>query len=296
MHEQAPVRTEKDLIGLGIENVDSLEEPTTLEVHQSLDAPAQVAALSPTGSIMDSPILDDVKSEVLAAQPGSVVEIAGRQYVPLDELLALREALARQFNTTVETPAKPTEPVVAPSVRPTLAPSTASSSTAATAIPARHVNPFAPREPLADNNTNTTTLTTAPPADIERDIPAAKISEAPTVAKSKPFSSKSTIKSKWDTEPSAQPARSTPFASKSTIKSKWGDDPFPPPPPKPITSVRTLSPIIGDRKVFGANAPEYDPPPPQAAEKRKFHEPGPGFYALVQDYANMNLGNVDEEL
>jgi hypothetical protein len=295
MHEQAPIQTGKDLIGLGIENVDSLEEPTTLEVHQYLDAPAQVAALSPTGSIMDSPILDDVKSEVLAAQPGGVVEIAGRQYVPLDELLALREALARQFNTTVDTAAKPTEPAPAPSVRPTLAPSTASSSTAATAIPARHVNPFAPREPLADNHENIT-LNTAPAADIERDIPAAKTSEAPTAAKSKPFSSKTTIKSKWDTEPSAQPARSTPFASKSTIKSKWGDDPFPAPPPKPITSVRTLSPIIGDRKVFGANTPEYEPPPPHSAEKRKFHEPGPGFYALVQGYANMNLDNVDEEL
>ncbi|KIW67711.1 hypothetical protein PV04_06943 [Phialophora macrospora] len=303
IHEQASVQIEspsKDLIGLGIGNVDFLEEPTTLEVHQSLEAPAQVVTLSPTGSIMDSPILDDVKSEVLAAQSGGVVEIAGRQYVPLDEFLALREAVERQLKTTVaanvpaiDTPEKPTESVIAPSVRPTAAPSTTSSSTSMTAIPTRPVNPFCPREPLTDDHANIT-LNTVPRAGVERDIPAVKVTKVPTVARPKPFSSNETIKSKWDTEPSAQPARSAPFSSKSTIKSKWSDDP--PPAPQPIIPVRTVSPIIGDRKVFGADAPEYDPPPPQGPEKRKFHEPGPGFYALMRDYANMNLSTGNEEL
>ncbi|ETI21927.1 hypothetical protein G647_05997 [Cladophialophora carrionii CBS 160.54] len=303
MHEQAPVSTEShgsDLIGLGIGNVEVQEATTVLDVHQSSNTAAQVSGLSPTGSIMDSPILDDVKSDVLPAQPGNFIEFAGRKYVSLDELLALREAIERHISTAVTTDAaaarsfeKPTEAVDAPRAQRTVASSTTSSSTPTTAVPARHVNPFAPREPVSNDYANTS-ATAAPSADIKKEVPAVKPEKAPTTTRTEPFTSKTTISSKWGDEPSDQPARSTPFSSKTTIKSKWGDDPSPQPSPVPITSVRTPSPIIGDRRVFGAKGAEYDPPPTQAAQKRKFHEPGPGFYALVQSYANMNLGNGNE--
>ncbi|EXJ59109.1 hypothetical protein A1O7_06540 [Cladophialophora yegresii CBS 114405] len=304
MHEQAPVQTEshgRDLIGLGIGNVELQAAATLLDVHQSSNATAQVAGLSPTGSIMDSPIPDDVRSDVLPAQPGNIIEFAGRKYVSLDELLALREAIERHLSTTVTTEVlaarsveKPTEPVDAPVAQPNAASSTTSSSTATKVIPARHVNPFLPREVVSHDRANTT-LTTALPADIKKEIAVTKPTTAPTTTGTKPFTSKTTISSKWGAEPSDQPVRFNAFASNTTVKSKWGDDPAPQPAPVPIMPVRTRSPIIGDRKVYGANGPEYGPPPPQAAQPRKFHEPGPGFYALVQSYANMNLGNGTSE-
>jgi hypothetical protein len=224
-------------------------------------------------------------------------------------LLALRDAIESKINAvmanevanaTASAPAF--EPTVAQVAQPALASSITSSSMATTAIPNRQANPFTVREPLADNDANISS-TSAAQNDIKKDVTAPESVKASTTTRPKSFASSKLVKSKWADEPppqparltytpsdlaveseeATQPARSTLFTSNKMVESKWANEP--PSRPAARSIVRPRSPIFGDGKVLGVQAPKYEPPrPPQKPDtKRKYHAPGPGFHQLLKD-------------
>ena len=324
--EQAAVPDEShtdDLIGLGIANIDMPDAAVIDGPDVSSSAPTQSLNLSPSGSLIDSPIMDNVNVQVLKAEPGSILDIAGRKYIALDDLLKLRDAIENKINAAMAGKASPATPSAAtldPSATRTtqlaLVSSSASSSTATTAVPSRPTNPFNTREPLANNDANIPS--TAPAfAGVNKNVATAEPIKVSSNIRAEPFSSNTTIESKWADKPASQPAssivntsnnvvepnlgsdplkrlaRPTPFASNNTIGAKWAAEPPPAPAPWPAPrlNLRPRSPIIGDRKVIGATFPKIDYPaprrPPQVPEKTKIelkhHAPGPGFHLLLKD-------------
>ncbi|KIW31386.1 uncharacterized protein PV07_03038 [Cladophialophora immunda] len=281
-----------DLIGLAIEDASLPDTHLTVEVHSGGGA-AQAGPLSPSGSILDSPILDQVSSEVLPAEAAKVVIVGGLRYVLESELLDLKAAVENQLNSTTaslvnNSPALITAPKAVSVPQPFLASSKVTSSVASTAVrPSCPVNPFAPREPLATNDTN---------------IAAAQVSSS----NSNKDSGGPSTTAKSASRPSSV------VTSNTTIISKWADDPSSRPTSRPAAPViRSSSPIFGDRKVFGHHSKEaaegqkYEPPPPKikrtVATKRQYEPPGPGLTWLLKEMADAKqkraaADEMDEEL
>ena len=272
--EQVSVQTESltnDLIGLGIGNVDLGIAPELMNAETSLAVPAQVNGFSPSLSIMDSPILDDVKSEVLTTEAGSIIDIAGRKYVAVDDLYALRDAIDEKINTVMaggisglaSMSERNVEPATVASAQPSSAPPTNTSSEATTVIPTARTNPFGVRMPLATNNANLS-LTTATPATTNKSVPAAEPIKAPSTRRPAPFASSTNISSKWGddqpavatkndvqaVEPLKAPAtrRPAPFASSTNISSKWGDD-------QPAVGTKNEVPAVEPVQASGTRRP-----------------------------------------
>ncbi|EXJ71610.1 uncharacterized protein A1O5_05418 [Cladophialophora psammophila CBS 110553] len=262
-----------DLIGLGIQDAMVSGDRLMPTAHGGADT-AHASPLSPSGSILDSPILDNVSSEALAADNPKVVIINGRRYVLEEELLCLKEAIGNQpgsaaTKVVLDFPSKPV-PEAAPVLEPSLTSSTLASTASIAIRPSRPINPFAPREPLATNDTN---IAAAP---ISSPIVKKDPGPPPTAAK-----------------PAARP--SSVVTSNKTIHSKWADEPSSGLTNRPAAPVmRSPSSIIGDRKVFGhlskeaAEGQKYDPPPPRVkpvAPKRFNQAPTPGLAMLLRDMA-----------
>ncbi|KIW91397.1 uncharacterized protein Z519_08293 [Cladophialophora bantiana CBS 173.52] len=278
-----------DLMGLGLPGAMASDDRLMPTAHGGADA-AQTSQLSPSGSILDSPILDNVSSEVLAADNPKVVIINGHRYVLEEELLCLKEAIGTQTssaatNAVPDFPSKPA-PEAAPVLQPSLTSSTLAAAASIAIRPSRPVNPFAPREPLARNDTNIAAALVSSPI-VKKDP-----GPPPTAAK-----------------PAALP--SSVVTSNKTIHSKWADEPSSGLTNRPAAPVlRSPSSIIGDRKVFGhlskeaAEGQKYDPLPPRVkpvAPKRFNQAPTPGLAMLLRDMAaaghlNSAAAEDDEEL
>ena len=289
-HDQGSVKAGShvhDLVGLGIEGIDVPRATTVPEAHLSPAARQADDALSPSGSIMDSPILEDINSEVLTTGPGGMIDLGSVMNAPLDQLMALRDAIEKQINAaTLRTVSEPTstetatEPTVAPSVQPSLVSSTNTSSTPTTAILNGHrENPFTVREPLASNDANIAPPPVAPVVDVKKHVPTSEPPKPATIARPKPFSSNKIIVSKWADEPASRPA------SRASAQ-----------------SFRSPSPMIGDSKAFGHPSKEaakgrgYEAPPARAVPKGKtFHAPGAGYAALLKDLQKMNVNGGNKK-
>ncbi|EXJ86144.1 hypothetical protein A1O1_06514 [Capronia coronata CBS 617.96] len=139
-----------DLIGLGIRNADVGGRTQ-----------AVVTGSSPhNGSIMDSPILDDVNNDVLVAGRGKVIVINGIRYVPESELLALKQTPTTSLATRDDPDAnRALEGNNSVSITAKLSPQSragqlstsdprSSSNVSRSALGA---NPFNPREPIVND-------------------------------------------------------------------------------------------------------------------------------------------------
>ncbi|OAL34193.1 hypothetical protein AYO20_06448 [Fonsecaea nubica] len=306
-----------DLIGLGIENA-TLSGTLPMATVHSAGGALQASPLSPSGSLLDSPVPDKVSSEVLPAQAAKVVVVHGHRYVHESELFALKKAIIEQFSNTTANlvgdllPSKPS-PNAVPATQRSLPTLTVPSSITATApLASRPDNPFAPREPLATNNSNISQVSSTISKDTSKPPPTAK----PAARPSSIVTSNKTVFSKWADEPAARPSSvvtsnkgifskwadesaarpSSVVTSNKAISSKWADEPatrLSNPTRAPV--VRPSSPIIGDRKVFGhlskeaAAGQKYDPPQPKPKQpvtgKRRYEPPGPGLTRLLQEIA-----------
>ncbi|KIW82576.1 hypothetical protein Z517_05603 [Fonsecaea pedrosoi CBS 271.37] len=306
-----------DLIGLGIENA-TLSGTLPMATVHSAGSALQASPLSDSGSLLDSPIPDKVSSQVLPAQAAKVVIVHGHRYVHESELFALKKAIIEQFSNTTANlvgdllPSKPLPNAVPVTQRslPTL--TVPSSVTAIAPLASRPDNPFAPREPLATNNSNISQVSSTISKETSNPPPTAK----PAARPSSVVTSNKTVFSKWADEPAARPSSvvtsnkavspkwvdesaaqpSSVVTSNKAISSKWADEPAARPsnPPR-VPVVRPSSPLIGDRKVFGhlskeaAAGQKYDSPqlkPKQPVMgKRRYEPPGPGLTRLLQEIA-----------
>lgn len=318
--DQASVQSEPqndDLIGLGIANVDVGKAPAVLEVQTSLTAPAQVVAFSPTGSIMDSPILDDVQSEVLTAKPGNILDIVGRKYIALDDLLALRDAIDKKINEAkASDTTQPTTPTQAAVAAPTKPSSTSTPSETVTVVPAGRANPFATREPLAANDVNVSSTPVV--SETKKIVVAAEPVKPAATRRPAPFSSNTKISSKWGDDPSpvttkkevpvattapAKTARPGPPSSNTQIFSKWAtQSELSRAPVTAAAPTRSGSPIFGDRKAFGymseeaRKVQEYTAPAPKPKSKTKSYiQPGDGYKWLLREINAMKVDDDDED-
>lgn len=286
-----------DLIGLGIENIDMSEAPAMLAGHTSSSA-----------NIMDSPIPNDVHSEVMPAKINfnDFFKFLDPETATMEELLRYKDFLDKQIEVKA-TQAPQSESKITPVGQPL-----ASSTTTVTSPPRRPNNPFGVREPLTGNDGNISASSI-----LEKNANLQPIENGASTTKP-------AIDSKWAPEPvlqsttcpvsglvatstgikepmvpqSNEPRHPKPFTSKDTILSKWADKPAELPTTQSVfgaaaSSIRSPSPIIGDAKVYGARGHNYDPPPPpkQPTKAKQFQKPGPGFERLLRDLNNMQLNS-----
>ena len=299
-----------DLIGLGIGNVEMSDAPTFQGIDESSTGPAQTLTLSPIGSLIDSPILDDVKVDVLAADPGGILDIAGGKYVALDDLLMLRDAIESKIKAAMasdDTEASPStivrEPAVPEVAQPTLGSSATSSVTVTAPVQRRPTNPFTVREPLMNNDANKPS-TAAIPLDAKNITTVPEPVKASVTTRAKPFTSDETIASKWGTLP-PPPVRGTHTRfdvtddSKSTrappsrlaqstfsTSNKMADSNLGNAPPSEASALsvkRPRSPLFGDSKVLSGQVSRFGFPPKRPDTKRQYLAPGPGFHQLLAD-------------
>ncbi|OAP54296.1 hypothetical protein AYL99_11397 [Fonsecaea erecta] len=275
-----------DLIGLGIED-------GTLSVTRSMSqVPGRASPLSTSGSILDSPILDQVSSKVLPTEVAKVVIIGGHRYVLESEVLSLKDTVQTKVSSTTTSvigDSQVSDPAskAAALPQPSEASSTVASSINSTAVPTfRAVNPFAPREPLATNDTNIA-ASQGSVSTVTKDLKGPSTAAKPATRASSVVTSKTTVISKWADEPSS---RSTNWPTAHVV--------------------RPSSPIFGDRKVFGhlsqeaSESKNYEPPPPPpppdtkpptttTTTKRKYEPMGPGLAMLLQDIADAERKKAD---
>lgn len=159
---QAPAPQVADmdaLVGLGIHGAH-LDNPSSVD-DQYLKSTSPVDAASQSGSLMDSPVPEDVAADVLVANKDEkVMVINGVRYVPESELLALQgsmDKLQDAADTGTQLIAIPLVPtannLVTPSNEKTGdGPLRTVSSVASGSVikPAGKINPFSPREPVAE--------------------------------------------------------------------------------------------------------------------------------------------------
>jgi len=117
-------------------------------------------SLSHNGSLMDSPVPENVSSGVLVADPGEVMVINGVRYVPEAKFLALKELIENAAKMTARTPSliaglsprgvvvEAASPNIEPTSRPLPTPPIAALSTLVTTTVPKE-NPFIPREPIS---------------------------------------------------------------------------------------------------------------------------------------------------
>ncbi|KAI1616734.1 hypothetical protein EDD37DRAFT_645452 [Exophiala viscosa] len=147
------------LVGLGIEGAP-VNKPSTVDT-QFLTATSPVDASSQSGSLMDSPVPEDVAADVLVADNDkNVVVINGVRYVQESELLALKGSLKNPDTTVDAGPHLHVSPLVSPAAT-TLDPLSNQIRTESL-LPSCEVessrmakstgmmNPFSPREPVTE--------------------------------------------------------------------------------------------------------------------------------------------------
>lgn len=282
-----------DLIGLGIENMDISEAPAGPAGHTS-----------PSANIMDSPIPNDVNSEIMSTKVdfSDFFKFIDPETATTEELLLYKDFVEKQIEIRSKK-APHSESKTAPVAQPL-----ASSTTTMTSPPRHPNNPFGVREPLKANDGNISALSV-----LEKNANLQSTENGI-------FPTKPAIDSKWAPEQTPQTTtrtvsdlvatstgtkesivpkstavrRTKAFTSKDTILSKWADKSVDPPAAQSVfdtatSSIRSPSPIIGDAKVYGARGYNYDAPPKQRPKVKQSQKPGPGFENLLRELNNMKL-------
>lgn len=142
------------LVGLGIHGAGLATASSAMD-NQSL-GPSKTDLVSQSGSLMDSPIIDDLGGDVLVAgqdKKNEVVIINGVRYVKESALLALTESLRTHGKGVGNGAQSPTAPNVRSSSfqsdsGPQPFPSFFDDVSSLMPGPAAKANPFSPREPL----------------------------------------------------------------------------------------------------------------------------------------------------
>ncbi|KAK5194696.1 hypothetical protein LTR92_005940 [Exophiala xenobiotica] len=318
------------LVGLGIHGAGIATASSSMN-NQSL-GPRKPDLVSQSGSLMDSPIIDDLGGKVLVAgqdKKEDIVIINGIRYVKESALLAVKESLGihgkgsgigaqSTFGPNVRGSSFQSDSTTQPF------PSLFNNISSLVPGPAAKTNPFAPREPLiAEKSTQMPSqqpvatdqrgsLTRTEPQTLDQAlvaavnprlaVPAAQpITQAPQGAgASQVTTSRDTIVSKWaapstsvsQTKPVVLQPKSTNGAAAPAMQVA-SDAKFATTAQATAAAAGQHSPpsIIGDRRAFGhlseyaANPPNYQPPPPRVAPRRKYHARGPGYAMLLADLA-----------
>jgi hypothetical protein len=326
----------EDFIGLGISSFDLPSAPAST---------GHKVKVSPAESIMDSPILDEITGKVLTVTSKESMAQLAQQLATSrskDELSALTEALVNAMrNLDIDASKIEVKPVVK---FPHDASSTLVGTFAAPVVKTETplANPFAVREPLAQHDANVLTPSLvsndtfnslaepdkAPASGTRADSTSnggfglhGDVNGVAEKSRSKPFTSRNTIASKWGpveaqppiTQSAAHPlasakledvaqsntsgepavasttnavaSASSVFTSQDTIISKWASEAAVAPTAAARTHRRNRSPIIGDSRYWGHTTPDYVPPPSSKPKpkNRQFDPPGAGYHVLVAD-------------
>ncbi|EXJ77695.1 hypothetical protein A1O3_09924 [Capronia epimyces CBS 606.96] len=258
-----------DLIGLGIQDIDD----GLAQKQADCSSPNNVAGLaSDGGSIMDSPIIDNMNNDVLVAGKGKVVIINGIRYVPESDLLALKLSLTTAItkpditiNTDHVLESKDIVSAIASSSPPSKTQQSSASDPPSSSNISQSVvkaNPFNPREPIVQGGAKIPILPSTTdnenqkdmePLTLDQAIVAALRSERST-SSSIPIPSPAPVEAAAPVPPasnvSSKPRTST---SANAIISKWA--PIAPSPDPSVTpSVGSVT--VDERKNTSALQPK----------------------------------------